>query len=257
MVAVRRRRPDRGRRAWPDTAPGPRRRRARRSAGRRRARRPRHRDRHAGMPSRLRSMAPTAARTRSPTSSATSGRRVAQQDDELLAAVPGRHVVLADGPDDRGADRPQDLVADVVAVRVVEDLEPVDVDHEDADGVARPPAAGEKAAELVEVAAVREAGQRIGRGARLGVALRGDPRRAPPTPRPRPPPRIRWVAGDHAPGRAMRQDDRADRRALDGQRRGERVASGRRRSASVPRSGRRPAGGRPAAGSSRRPRRRD
>ena len=46
--------------------------------------------------------------------------RVAQQDDELLAAVPGRDVVLADGRHDRATDRPQDLVAGRVAVRVVE-----------------------------------------------------------------------------------------------------------------------------------------
>ena len=42
--------------------------------------------------------------------------RVAQQDDELLAAEPGRDVVLADGADDRPADRAQDLVAGRVAV---------------------------------------------------------------------------------------------------------------------------------------------
>ena len=115
---------------------------------------------------------PTAARTRSPTSSATSGRRVAQQDHELLAAVAGRDVVLADGRDDRAADRAQDLVAGRVTVRVVEDLELVDVDHQDADRVARAAAPGEQAAELVEVAPVRQAGQGVGRGLRLGGAMR-------------------------------------------------------------------------------------
>ena len=46
--------------------------------------------------------------------------RVAQQDDELLAAVAGRHVVVTDRRHDRAGDRPQDLVADGMAVAVVE-----------------------------------------------------------------------------------------------------------------------------------------
>src|SRR6516225_3193319 len=50
------------------------------------------------------------------------GRRVAEEDHELLAAVAGRHVVLADGRHDGPTDRPQHLVAGRVAERVVEAL---------------------------------------------------------------------------------------------------------------------------------------
>ena len=74
--------------------------------------------------------------------------------------------------DDRAADRAQDLVAGRVAVRVVEDLELVDVDHQHADRVARPAATREQAAELVEVASVRQAGQGVGRGLCLGGQVR-------------------------------------------------------------------------------------
>ena len=148
--------------------------------------------------------------------------RVAQQDDELLAAVAGRDVVLADGRHDRPADRAQDLVAGRVAVRVVEHLELVDVDHQDADRVARPAAAGEQAAELVEVAAVRQAGQRVGRGLRLGRPVRVGPRQ-----RRR---RLDRGAAEDPAGRRRpgvggpaRQDDRADDAVVRGQRRGQRV----------------------------------
>ena len=72
-------------------------------------------------------------------------------------------------------DRPQDDVAGVVAVAVVEPLEVIDVDHQDPDGVLRSAAAGEQPAELVEVAPVREAGQGVGGGSRLGRAMRVDP----------------------------------------------------------------------------------
>ena len=119
---------------------------------------------------------PTASRTRSPTSTATSMRRVAEQDGELLAAVAGRHVILANRADDGRRDRAQDLVADRVAVRVVEHLEPVDVDHQHADAVLGPPAPGEEGAELVEVAPVREAGQAVRRGAGLRLTMRVGPR---------------------------------------------------------------------------------
>ena len=80
--------------------------------------------------------------------------RIAQEHSELLATVAGRHVVLADGGRERTGHGPQDLVANRVPIRVVEDLEPVDVDHQDADGVVGPPAASQQGAELVEVATV-------------------------------------------------------------------------------------------------------
>src|SRR4029079_10800430 len=98
--------------------------------------------------------------------------RVPQQHGELLAAVTGRDVVLADGADDRAGDRPQDLVADLVAVAVVEALELVDVDHQDANGVLGPATPGEQGAELVEIAPIREPGQGVRGRAGLGLAVR-------------------------------------------------------------------------------------
>ena len=108
-----------------------------------------------------------------------------------------------------------------MAVGVVEQLEMVDVDHQHADGVARPPAPGQQPAELVEVAAVRQAGQRIGRGAGLRVTMRVGARQ-----------RGRGLVGGSAeqpargrrPGVAgpVRQHDRADHAVVRGQRRGQR-----------------------------------
>ena len=154
--AATRRRPGRVRRAWRDRAPGPRSRRGR----------------SIGWSGRSATATPTETETaaiaeprqverRDALAHALADlerdrlRRVAQQDDELLAAVARRDVVVADGPDDRTADRLEDVVAGGVPESVVEDLEAVDVDHQHADHVVRAPAPGEQAAELVEVAAVR------------------------------------------------------------------------------------------------------
>ena len=59
--------------------------------------------------------------------------------------------------------------------RVVELLEPVDVDHQHAHPVFGAPAAGEEDHVLVEVAAVWQARERVGGRAGLGVAQRVDP----------------------------------------------------------------------------------
>ena len=135
-----------------------------RDADRRRRRAPRGR---APRRARARARRPRARRVR---------RRVAQQDDELLAAEARRDVVVADRRR-RSRRRPrEDLVADRVAVRVVERLELVDVDHQDADRVVGAPAARQQPAELVEVAPVRQPGQGVGRGLGLGGAMRVRPR---------------------------------------------------------------------------------
>jgi hypothetical protein len=101
--------------------------------------------------------------------------RVAQQDHELLAAVASRDVVVADRPDDRAPDRLEHDVAGGVAEAVVEELEPIDVDHEHADAVLCASALGQQPAELVEVASVRQAGEGVGRGLDLGRAMRAGP----------------------------------------------------------------------------------
>ena len=101
--------------------------------------------------------------------------RVAQQDHELLPAEPGRDVVLADGRDDRPGHRPQDQVAGGVAIRVVEDLELVDIHHQDADRIPGTAPLGHQAHVLVEVAAIGQAGQRIGRRLDLHGPMRVGP----------------------------------------------------------------------------------
>ena len=179
-------------------------------------------------PSRRRSSDETARRTRSPTSTAISGRRVAQQHGELLAAEPGRDVVLADGLGDRPRDLAQHVVADGVPERVVELLEAVDVDHQDADPVLGPAPLGEQPEVLVEVAAVGQAGQRVGRGAGLGLAQRVDARQRR---RRLGRGRLEDPVGARRPrlARAARHDDRALDLAVDAERRGEHVATARRR----------------------------
>ena len=148
--------------------------------------------------------------------------RVAQEDRELLAAIAGRDVVFADGRDDRPGDRPQDLVADLVPVAIVEALELVDVDHQDADGILRPATAGEERAELVEVTPVREPGECVGRGAGFGLAMRVHPgeggRRLDRSAGQQAMGRIRPVAG-----RPAGDEQCADHPAVGGQRRDEGV----------------------------------
>ena len=127
--------------------------------------------------------------------------RVAQQDDELLAAVACRHVVLAHGPDDGRADGSQHLVAVVVPVRVVERLELVDVDHQRRPRRRPPAGAGQEPAELVEVAAIRKPGQRVGGRPRLRRRAARCTRDSAADASIAAPPRSRRVAGDHhAPG---------------------------------------------------------
>ena len=116
--------------------------------------------------------------------------------------------------------------------------------------VVGPPAPGEQAAELVEVAPVRQAGQRVGRGARLGRPMRvgalerrrGLDRGPGQDPRGDPRPRL---------GGPARQDDGADDAGLGHERSGERVGQpvGLARRA-------RPAGPRPGRPAPDRPRRR-
>ena len=81
------------------------------------------------------------------------------------------------------ADRAQDLVAGRVAVGVVEDLELVDVDHQDPDGVAGPAAAGEQRRRTRRNSAgsAGRSGHRSRPGPRRRDASR--PARAPPMPR--------------------------------------------------------------------------
>ncbi len=164
----------------------------------------------------------TAARMRSPTSTATPGSGLRSRTTNSSPPKRAGTSSSRTADDDGARDRPQDLVAGRMAVGVVEDLELVDVDHEDPDGVAGAPALGEQRHELLEVAAVGQPGQGVGRGLGLGGPVRVGPgeRRGC----------LDGGAGQDAPGGlrprpadAARQDDRADDAVVRRQRRGQGV----------------------------------
>ena len=112
--------------------------------------------------------------------------RVPQQDDELLAAVPGRARRPRGRPPTIAPPTARRTSSPVAWPCVsLSDLEPVDVDHQDADRVVRPAAPGEQPAELVEVAPVRQA--RSARPSRPAPRPPGASRPATGRTRPRPP----------------------------------------------------------------------
>ena len=93
-----------------------------------------------------------------------------QDDRELVAPEPGERVVLAQQRAQAGADLAQHLIARMVAEGVVELLEPVEVDEQQRQLLARLRARGHGRAEPVhEVTAVAEPGQLV--GLRLVTAL--------------------------------------------------------------------------------------
>ncbi len=92
---------------------------------------------------------------------------------ELLAAEAADDVLRADGRAQRLGELLQHLVADAVAVDVVDPLEVVDVEHEDGDGAMRAARLLQRVQQpLVERAVVEEAGQRV--GLRLMLEPRAD-----------------------------------------------------------------------------------
>ena len=97
---------------------------------------------------------------------------VAQQDGELVAAEAGDHVGLADAVVQRAADGADDLVAGLVAARVVDVLEAVEVEQEDRALAAVARGVGDVLGELlVEAAAVEELRQRVVVGQVLQLVL--------------------------------------------------------------------------------------
>ena len=115
----------------------------------------------------------TAARGRGATSPAIGrgvlvGRHVGEQDGELVAAEPGDRVAARRRRSrSRLADLAQQLVADVVAERVVDLLEAVEVDQEDRDLVLRP-RLGQR---LVDAAAEQPPVRQGGEGVVEGLVL--------------------------------------------------------------------------------------
>ena len=92
---------------------------------------------------------------------------------ELLAAETADDVVGPHGAAQRVGERLQEVVADAVAVHVVDTLEVVDVEHEDGDGPVRPARLLQCVEQVVvEAAVVEETGERV--GARLVLEARAD-----------------------------------------------------------------------------------
>ena len=102
------------------------------------------------------------------------GGEAGQQHDELLAAPARQRVVAAQRVGDAPRDVHEHLVADGVAVQVVQHLEVVDVDGEQPGAGALPAGAGQLRLErLGEVAAVERAGERVDPGQAVGLLPRG------------------------------------------------------------------------------------
>src|SRR5262249_58749311 len=65
------------------------------------------------------------------------GTAIPQHDDELVAGKTGAEIVLPDCRAQDLADRVQRAIAGLVPVRVIDLLEPVEVEEDDADGALR------------------------------------------------------------------------------------------------------------------------
>ena len=100
--------------------------------------------------------------------------RLGQEHDELVAAVAGRRVDLAGRPTRiTSPTPPQDAVAEVVAVPVVDRLELVEIHHQQAEAAARPGAPGDLAVDRGEEERPVEEARSAGR-----PSTAGSPRRA-------------------------------------------------------------------------------
>ena len=136
---------------------------------------------------------------------------VLAEDHELVAADAGRGVAGAQDAGQPAGDRDQQQVPDLVAERVVDRLEAVEVEHEHADGLLAAPEATERLVEAVaQQHPVRQAGERIvHRLARelvaAALALDGEPERAHEARA------VEAAADDHVLRTAA---DRAERRVL-------------------------------------------
>jgi hypothetical protein len=99
--------------------------------------------------------------------------QVLAEDDELIAAVAGDRVAVADLAAKARGDADEQLVADLVSVLVVDRLEAVEIDEEDPEAGPLTAEAGERDAEAVhQELSVRQAGQRVVHRAVLELAPR-------------------------------------------------------------------------------------
>ncbi len=115
---------------------------------------------------------------------------VAGQDGEFVSAQARHQIAVADSPQQARADVDQHLVADRVAVDVVDLLEAVEVEQQDRMGLGRGGNLAERGFQaVVELPSVRQAGQRIMQRQGHHLPLGGNPEhilslmlsRAPPS----------------------------------------------------------------------------
>ena len=103
---------------------------------------------------------------------------ILDDDHELVAAEARQQVGLAQRGRELARDALQELVADPVAERVVDVLEPVEVDEQHADATAAALRLRNRLRQaLVQQQAIGQSGQRVARGHVLQPLLRLDPRR--------------------------------------------------------------------------------
>ena len=88
-----------------------------------------------------------------------------ENDGELLAAVAADHIDLAQMADEDGGNGAQNIVADHVPEVVVDLLEVIQIDHQDADAAAIAGGAGDLFDQAgVEIAAIEDAGESVAIG---------------------------------------------------------------------------------------------
>ena len=103
---------------------------------------------------------------------------ILDDDHELVAAQAREQIGLAQRGRERARDALQELVADPVAERVVDVLEPVEVDEQHADAAPAALRLRDRLRQtLVQQQTVRQPGQRVARGHVLQPLLRLNPRR--------------------------------------------------------------------------------
>ena len=108
------------------------------------------------------------------TSTSVAAVQVLAQEDELVAGEPGERVARADQSREPVRDRYQQLIADLMAVDVVDLLEPVEVDEQNRRGRAHTfGALGDVVDSFLQEQPVREPCQGVVQGAVMGAIGRG------------------------------------------------------------------------------------
>ena len=104
---------------------------------------------------------------------------ILDDDHELVAAEPGKQIGFAQRGRERGGDPLQELVADAVSERVIDVLEPVQIDKKHPDALAGALGLGDRLGQaFLEQHTIRQPRQRVSGGEilqpLLGLDTRGD-----------------------------------------------------------------------------------